>query len=71
VLVLMIGALMLTSPVLALIVAGLAGWGPGLPLAVIVSLGYAPALAAGGAWAAGALHDRRAPEVLAVVAPRT
>jgi ABC-2 type transport system permease protein len=71
VLVLVITSAVLCAPVTALGVAWLLGWGPGGPLAAIAGLGYAPALVAAGAWAAGALHDRRAPEILAVVSPRS
>jgi ABC-2 type transport system permease protein len=71
-LLLMVGALVLSLPIVALVISGTAGgWSPGLALATVAGLGYAPALAAAGAWAAGAIQDRRGPEILAVVAPRT
>jgi ABC-2 type transport system permease protein len=62
-------ATVLGLPVIVLTIAGLAGWTPGLALAGIVGLGYAPLLVAAAGWLAAKLHDQRAPEVLAIVAP--
>jgi ABC-2 type transport system permease protein len=65
------GTAVLTSPVLALAAAGRAGWAPGLPLAVVAAPVWAFLAAAAGSRAAGAVHDRRAPEVFAIVSPRS
>jgi ABC-2 type transport system permease protein len=69
--VLLAGTAVLTLPVLALAVAGRAGWTPGLPLAAVAAPVWAFGLAAAGSRAAGALHDLRAPEVFAIVSPRS
>jgi ABC-2 type transport system permease protein len=66
-----LSALVLGAPVIGLVALSLLGWAPGSLLAGVVGLVYSPLLVFLASRAAGALHDRRAPEVLAVVAPRT